>query len=219
MARSPGIGAWGRTPIPNPEIAARCLTRWWEVQPECVAALEGPSFGLDPTISRLNGKEILRNKDLRDFVGRLGVEPGDLLAYRALADGPFGRYRVVAVFLHPPGESDPTVLCLDGPRGNKASEHRNSETALCLYYWNYPPERRWTAGDRLIRLFDLARQHLACEHIFRETGHWPMDEAPHGETKPAPRDPSLALPPLRWPNRNRPCPCGSGRKAKRCCFR
>lgn len=219
MARPPGPGAWGRRPVPNPKIAARCLVRWWEAQPERVAALEGPSFGLDPTISRLGGNEILRNKDLRDFVGRLGVEPGDLLAYRALADGPFGRYRVVAVFPHPPKEKDPIVLCLDGPRGHQASWHRNGEAALCLYYEDDPPERRWREDDRLVRLLDLARQHLACEHVFRETGVWPMDEAPHGETVPAPSDLTLRLPALRWPSRNRLCPCGSGRKAKRCCFR
>lgn len=218
MAHAPGTSAWGRTPVPNPKIVTRCLARWWEIQPEQVAVLEGPSFGLDPTISRLGGKEILRNKDLRDFIGRLGVAPSDLLAYRALADGPFGRYRVVAVCPHPPGKSDPVVLCLDGPRGNEASEHRNGEAILCLYYWNDPPERRWTADDRLIRLFDLARQHLACEHVFRETGAWPIDEAPHGETHSAPSDPTLRLPILRWPNRNSPCPCGSGRTARRCCF-
>jgi len=174
---------------------------------------------LDSTISRLGRDEIDRNRDLRRLVGKLGVEPEDMLAYRALADGAFGRYRVAAVFPRPPDETDPMVLCLDGPRGKEASRHRNSETALCLYYWDDPSERRWTESDRLIRLFDLARQHLACEHIFRETGRWPIDEAPHGETVPAPPDPSLALPPLRWPNRNRPCPCGSGRKANRCCFR
>jgi hypothetical protein len=206
-------------PVPDPAVARRCRARWWEVRPERVAAIEGPSFGLDPTIARLDGDGIDRNRDLRGLVEKLGVEPEDLLAYLALADGPFGRYRVAAVFPRPPGEADPVVLCLDGPRGFGASEHRNGEAALCLYYWNDPPERRWTEGDRLVRLFDLARQHLACEHVFRQTGRWPIEEAPHGETAPTPRDPSLALPPLRWPNRNRACPCGSGRKAKRCCFR
>lgn len=213
--RTPGPGAWGRTPVPNPGI----LARWWEIQPGRVAALEGPSFGLDPTISRLGAKEILRNKDLRDLAGRLGAEPERLLAYRALADGPFGRYRVAAVFPCPPAKKDPIVLCLDGPRGGEASEHRNGEAALCLYYKDDPPERRWNEEDRLVRLFDLARQHLACEHVFRETGRWPIDEAPHGETRPASHDPSLRLPPLRWPNPNRLCPCGSGSKAKRCCLR
>lgn len=180
--------------------------------------LEGPSFGLDPTMSRLGSDEIKRDQDLRNIVGRIGVEPEDLLAYGALADGPFGRYRVVAVFPRPPDKMDPTVLCLDGPRGQQASMHRNGDVALCLYYKDDPPERRWTEDDRLIRLFGLARQHLACEHLFRETGSWPIDEAPHGETAPAPSDPSKALPPLRWPRRNGSCPCGSGRKAKRCCF-
>lgn len=215
----PGPWAWGRVPVPDPAIIRRGRARWWEVQTERVRALEGPSFGLDPTIARLGSDEIDRNRDLRRLVGKLGVEPEDVLAYKALADGAFGRYRVAAIFLRPPGETDPMVLCLDGPRGKEASPHRNGEAALCLYYWNDPPERRWTESDRLVRLFDLARQHLACEHVYRETETWPIDEAPHGEAVPAPPDSSLALPPLRWPNRNRPCPCGSGRKSKQCCFR
>lgn len=217
--RDPGPWAWGRLPIPDPAIVRRCWARWWEVHPERREALEGPSFGLDPTIIRLNVDEIDRYRDLRGLVKKFGVKPEDVLAYQALADGAFGRYRVVAVFPLPPDKMAPIVLCLDGPRGEEASRHRNSETALCLYYWKDPPERRWTEVDRLIRLFDLARQHLACEYVFRETENWPIEEAPHNETVPAPSDPSLALPPLRWPNRNRPCPCGSGRKAKRCCFR
>lgn len=217
--QNPGPWAWNRRePVPDPAIVRRCWIRWWEARPDLVAETEGPSFRLDPTIVRLDADEIDRNRDLRGLADEGDVEPEDMLVYQALADGTFGRYRVAAVLLRPPGEIDPMVLCLDGPRGEEASEHRNGEAALCLYYWNDPPERRWTEGDRLIRLFDLARQHLACEYVFRETGRWPMDEAPHGETRSAPCDPSLVLPPLRWPNRNRPCPCGSGRKARRCCF-
>ena len=218
MRHDPGSATWGRLPIPNSKIVWRCRVKWWEADPERMASLEGPSLKLDPTIVRLGDDEIDRNKDLRLLVNDLGVEPKDLLAYQALADGPFGRYRVVAVFILAPNEADPIVLCLDGPRGAKASKHRNSEFELCLYYKNDPPERRWTEKDRLLRLFDLARQHLTCEYIWRKTGSWPIDEAAHGETVPAPSDPSLALPVLRWPSRNRSCPCGSGRRAKWCCF-
>jgi hypothetical protein len=204
--------------IPDPGIIWRCKVRWWEVQPARVAALEGPSLKLDPTIARLDGEEIDRNRDLRLCVEKLGVEPDDVLAYRALADGRFGRYRLVAVFPLPPNARDPSVFCLDGLRGELASPHRNGEAELCLYFKRDPPERRWMESQGLLRLFDLARQHVTAEHVWRETGQWPIDEAPHGETEPAPPDPSLNVPPLRWPNRKGLCPCGSGRKAKRCCF-
>lgn len=184
-----------------------------------VAELEDLSLKLDHTIVRLEGDEIDRNQDLRRLVEVLDVEPEDLLAYQAFADGPFGRYRLATIFLVPPDVRDPRVLCLDGPRGVWASEHRNSETELCLYYKDDPPERRWRERNGLVRLFDLARQHVVAEYIWRKTGQWPIDEAPHGETVPALPNPSLALPPLRRPRRNDTCPCGSVRKSKRCCFR
>ncbi len=204
---------------PDPKILWRCRVRWWEIQRARVAELEDPSMKLDHTIVRLESEEIDRNQDLRRLVEGLDVEPEDLLVYQALADGRFGRYRLAAIFIVPPDVRDPRVLCLDGPRGVWASEHRNRETELCLYYKDDPPERRWRERDGLVRLFDLACQHVVAEYIWRKTGRWPIDEAPHGETEPASSDPTLALPPLRRLKRNDPCPCGSGRRAKRCCFR
>ena len=205
---------------PDPRIIRRCRVRWWEVQEARVYALEHPSFELDPTMARLDGDEVDRNPDLRRVVEGLDVEPEDLLVYRATADGPFGRYRLAAVFPLPPDVRDPAVLCLDGPRGLGSSKHRNGPAELCLYYEDDPPERRWTEGLGLLRLFDLARRHVTAEHVWRETGRWPMEEAPHGRSEPASPDPSLALPPLRKkPGRNAPCSCGSGTKAKRCCFK
>ena len=184
-----------------------------------IAALEQPSLKLNRTIHRLEADDIDRNRDLRRFVEALDVELEDLLVYQALADGPFGRYRLVAPFPFPPDMRDPSVLCLDGPRGVWASPHRNCGTELCIYYKDDPPERRWKEEDGLLRLFDLGRQHVTSEYTWRTTGQWPIDEAPHGETEPAPPDPSLALPPLQPPKRKDPCPCGSGHRAKRCCFR
>jgi uncharacterized protein YecA (UPF0149 family) len=56
--------------------------------------------------------------------------------------------------------------------------------------------------------------------LWREGEKWPFEEAPHGNAAtPVARDPALELPPLRRPGRNEPCSCGSGRKAKRCCWR
>jgi hypothetical protein len=197
----------------------RKYARWWEQLPTRVAALEGASLREDRTIRRLSPDAIERNRDLRAFSAGYEVEPCDLLVYVAHAEGGFGRYRLAAVFLFPPDIGSPNVLCLDGPRGSKASEHRMGEAELCLYFKNDPPERRWTHQDGLRRLFDLARRHVTGEYIARTEGSWPIEEAPHGETDPAPSDPSLALPPVRKPGRNEPCTCGSGRKAKRCCWR
>jgi SEC-C motif len=197
----------------------RKYARWWEWLPAPVRALEGASLREDPTIRRLDAEEIERNRDLRTFVESHQIEPEDLLVYMAYAEGGFGRYRLAAIFLLPPDIAPPTVCCLDGPRGSAASEHRLTETELCLYYKDDPDERRWKPEDGLRRLFDLARRHVTGEHLWRKTGAWPVEEAPHGETEPARSDPSLALPLLRKPGRNEPCTCGSGRKAKRCCWR
>lgn len=204
---------------PDPRIIRRCKVRWWEVQEARVAALEHLSMEMDPTIMRLVGDEVDRNPDLRGIVDGLRVEPEDLLAYRATVDGSFGRYRMAAVLPLPPDIRDPTVLCLDGPRGPWASKHRNGPAELCLYYEDDPPERRWTEKLGLLWLFDLARRHVTAEYVWRETGRWPTEEAPHGRSEPATSNPSLGLKPLRRPGRNALCPCGSGLKAKRCCFK
>jgi hypothetical protein len=197
----------------------RHALRWWVNSPRAFAALEGSSLREDPAISRLTADEIDANADLRSYI-TTDIFPVDLLAYRALADGPFGRYRVAALFLLPPERVDPRVLCLDGPRGMEASEHRNGPVELCLYFKDDPPERRWRARDGLLRLFDLARRHLVGEYLWREERTWPIEEAPHGDAAtPAPPDPALELAPLGRPGRNQPCSCGSGRKAKRCCWR
>lgn len=163
-------------------------------------------------------------RELRPAVTALGVEPQDLLAYEALAEGAFGLHRVVAVFPLAPistdATSDPVVLCLDGPRGLEASEHRHSETHLCLWFKDDPSERRWTLDQGLHRLFAVARQHLVCEHYVRTTGRpWPIDEAPHGATTPAEPAPELMVALPRRPGRNDECPCGSNKKAKNCCYR
>jgi hypothetical protein len=65
-----------------------------------------------------------------------------------------------------------------------------------LYYRQDPSERRWAAEPGLLGLFDVARVHVTDEYIWRRTGKWPSEDAPHGITAPAPADPSLALPPL-----------------------
>jgi hypothetical protein len=201
------------------ESEHRHYAQWWEWLPLKVAVLEGASLREDRSIRRLATDEISRNPDLRAFTKAAGVQCDDVLMYMAHAEGRFGRYRLVAIFLFPPDIDPPRMFCLDGPRGADASEHRNSEVELCLYYKNDPDERRWKSEDGLRRLFDLGRRHVTGEYIARMQGKWPIEEAPHGQTEPAAPDPSLLLPRLRKPGRNEPCTCGSGRKSKKCCWR
>lgn len=195
---------------------------WWRTTPDAVRHLEDPSLKIDSSIRRLSVDDLHQAPVLRSVLARITLNPGDVLAYEALADGPWGRYRLVALFLGPPGHREPRVLCLDGPRGVDAGPHRNTPEELCLYVPGDPVERRWHRGLGLVELFDMARRHLAAEHEWRcnpESG-WIIDEAPHGQTPPAPRAPHLAIRPVSSrPPRNAPCPCGSGIKAKRCCFR
>ncbi len=105
-------------------------------------------------------------------------------AYRFIAEGPFGRLRLVA--LVPLVARRAVVVCLDGPSGaGVASPHRNALSGphgheLCLYYPGDPSHRRWEPEDGLVALADLARAHVAREHIWRIEGFWPGDEAPHG---------------------------------------
>lgn len=201
------------------KIKHRSYARWWTINPDLVNKLEGESLRLDRTIRRLEAYEIEDNLDLASIQLRYHAEPEDVLAYIAYAEGLFGCFRIAALFIRRPDNQQPIVLCLDGPRGKLASEHRFSETELCLFFVKDPTERRWKLDDGLIRLFDLARRHLTCEHLWRETREWPVEEVAHDETEPAPSDPSLALPPLIQPNRNEPCNCGSGIKAKWCCWK
>ncbi len=180
-------------------------------------ALESDSLQLDRTIHRLTPFEIDTLRDLRAFAEWLGASREDLLVYASTAKGAFGDYRLVAFFPGPPDTVLPIVLCLDGPRGMEASEHRYFGPWLCLYYPGDPPERRWKLEDGLLRLFDIARRHVFGEHVWRQTGKWPIAEAPHGECAPAAHDPSIAVGPLGgFRGRNQPCPCGSGLKAKKC---
>lgn len=66
------------------------------------------------------------------------------------------------------------------------SKHRMpDDDALCLYYPNDPPERRWTAPNGLVALLNIVSNHLFCELRWRNTGGpdrgiWMLDEAPHG---------------------------------------
>jgi hypothetical protein len=190
-------------PIARPAPRAR----WWEVAPALVEELEGHAFEDDPPLRRLSANEIAGCRDLVAHALLRRVDPRDMLVYQTFADGPFGRYRMAAILVRPP-QYDPSVLCLDGPRGENASPHRNGELELCLYFPDDPRARRWTSGKGLAALLALGRQHLYAEDLWRHGEGWVLDEAPHGETSA-----------VRVPGRNDPCTCGSGVKSKRCCWR
>ena len=65
---------------------------------------------------------------------------------------------------------------MDGPT---ESPHRYQDGTLCMWYPQDPKERRWTFSDGLLHLIGLIQVHLIREHLWRETGDWPGDEAPH----------------------------------------
>ena len=186
----------------NPE---RERVRWWVGRFDLLERLERPSLQLDETISRLPPQILRRNPDLARALRTLNVPTWDLLGYRALAEDVYGRVRLVALFPYSPFEgNEPWVYALDGPRN---SLHRNPpfddgkqgvSASLCLYYSGDPGERRWTAEYGLLELFDLARRHLAAEHIWRTRRRWPIEEAQHGGAARAARPrPELRIEPLR----------------------
>lgn len=182
----------------------RQAARWW-AEPgawEVRWQLEAESMRRDSTIALLSPRVMRRMPDVLAYAQRSGVEFHDLLTYSANADGADGRLRLVAIFPRHPEQSHPVVLSLDGPRESK---HRNppfedgvfgKSAELCLYYRADPEERRWLLEHGLLGLFNLGRIHLANEHMWRKTGRWPGEDAPHGAPPPALANPALAIEPI-----------------------
>jgi hypothetical protein len=187
-----------------PLSEARKRLRWWVGRLDVLDRLEQPAMSLDSSIRRLPVRTRRRHADLAGMVARFGGEPYDLLAYEASAEDAYGRIRLAALFPKSLiGGGEPIVLALDGDR---SSLHRNPpfdegsgnrSAHLCLYYSEDPDERRWSLDYGLLELFDLARRHLLAEHVWRHTGRWPIREADHGATRPAPSRPALKVQPLR----------------------
>jgi len=185
--------------------AALAAASWWCGRFDPVHHLECPSTRLDPSIKYLPRETLRQHPDLRRFTERRGLLPLYVLGYEALAEGPYGLVRLAALFpLDPFAGNPPQVFALDGDR---RSLHRNPpwdndeegvSADLCLYFPHDPDERRWTVEYGLIGLFDLARRHLACEHIWRLTDVWPTEDARHGDlARPARARPGLKVPALR----------------------
>lgn len=177
---------------------------WWCGRFDLLHRLECPSTRLDPTVENLPLHTLRQHPDLHRYLDDFGVPALYMLGYQAMADGPYGMVRVAALFpVDPFRGGHPQVFALDGDR---RSLHRNPpwdngqdgvSAHLCLYYPRDPDERRWTPEYGLIGLFDLARRHLACEHVWRETDKWPTEDAPHGAlAKPVAPQPDLKATPL-----------------------
>jgi hypothetical protein len=187
-------------------VAANIETvSWWCRRFDLLHHLECPSRRIDPTIENLPLRTLRWHRALRAYLARLGVPAMYVLGYQALAEGPYGIVRLAALFpVDPFYCGEPQVFALDGDR---RSLHRNPpwdngvegvSAHLCLYFPRDPEERRWTVDQSLLGLFDLARWHLACEHVWRETDVWPTEHARHGEAaRPVGRRPELRLSPLR----------------------
>ena len=102
---------------------------------------------------------------------------------------PRGRGWQYLLSVDPPGCPATRVridFALDGPHmpcvtvdGLTESPHRYSDGTLCMWYPHDPRERRWIFSDGLLHLIGLIQVHLIREHLWRETGDWPGDEAPH----------------------------------------
>jgi len=144
---------------------------------------------LDSTIAWLTLREMRRMPDVIAYTERGRVRLWDLLAYSALAETGDGRVRLVAILPGHPDTAHPDLLCLDGPR---ISKHRNppfedvssARARPCACTTARPSERRWAAEHGLLGLFDITRVHVTNEHIWRRTGQWPSEDAPHGVTAP-----------------------------------
>ncbi len=80
----------------------------------------------------------------------------------------------------------------DGPDD---SPHRFASGALCVWFADDPPEKRWVRGDGVVALFDLVVVHLFKEAYWRETDEWLGEEAPHGRADATPEDPTCELSP------------------------
>jgi hypothetical protein len=160
------------------------MFRWWVDERSLLWKLE--HHARDPYLRPLAPSLVRDHPGLRRHAAALRVREWDLWGWVSIVEGDWRPRRLVALFPYAPWLLDPHVLCLDGPTD---SPHRNAPLWLCLYYPSDPPERRWKLSDGLGRLFDLARMHVWCEHIWRKNGRrpedWPTPQAPHGKTGPA----------------------------------
>jgi hypothetical protein len=53
---------------------------------------------------------------------------------------------------------------------------------LCLWYPGDPPSLRWAWTDGVDEYLRIVQRHLWCEEYGRRFGHWPLVDAPHGDS-------------------------------------
>ncbi len=67
---------------------------------------------------------------------------------------------------------------VDGPSHSPHRYHAD-DGRLCMWYPRDPASQRWIFKDGLLALIGQIHVHLIKEHLWRELGEWPGDEAPH----------------------------------------
>lgn len=181
LFRTAGAAAEFASVSASPLTRSKVALPWWIGRTRHLREMEA---GLAAAgIRRMSANEISDQPTLHAIqeTHRLWAARG----YRFLAEGPFGRLRLM-ILLWPRAPEHALVVCLDGPHGAEtASPHRNATTGirgyeLCLYYPDDPEEQRWVSADGLAALADLARAHVWREYIWRLDDFWPGDQAPHG---------------------------------------
>jgi hypothetical protein len=112
-----------------------------------------------------------------DVHGALAREgPQTLLVYAGEVTVPYYEARDVTISFGKHADPDTPFMTADGPT---RSPHRYADGALCIWYPDDPPERRWTRQDGLVPLLDLVALHLFREAWWRESGEWLGPQAPH----------------------------------------
>ncbi|MBN1093456.1 hypothetical protein JKP75_13310 [Blastococcus sp. TML/M2B] len=151
----------------QPDVTWYGLQPWWQRWVEAGARAEhGADLRLGLDLDRITYRVPIEVRGRRDPVD-LRIE--------------FHRWPRYDCYDLPP-EEYPRVFAAPGA----ASPHRMpTDDALCLYFPDSPPWRRWRPVDGLLALIDLARDHVFFEDYWRATGGhrggtWLGDEAPHG---------------------------------------
>lgn len=52
---------------------------------------------------------------------------------------------------------------------------------LCLWFPNDPRPLRWEWSNGLVAYITIVHRHLQAEEFWRRNGHWPSEDAPHGD--------------------------------------
>jgi hypothetical protein len=107
------------------------------------------------------------------------------VVYRALVPVHGYESRTIEMhFFRTTAEPSLAHVYADGPTASphRFAPHRKDplqRPALCIWYPDDPPERRWVPRDGLLTLIEMTRVHLFKEAWYRETSEWLGDEVSH----------------------------------------